>query len=151
MRVELRSKATVNKVDHLEMSLVDFATKVDFSKVLNKLESYTTLESFNKSRIKQESAEQDLKRGMSELVTKSSLRTDLESIKDHVADVNRSNSQKRDCLKDKKETERHVEKMQKELMDLRDDHRNSKERIRSLEVLMNDKVHKIELKEVKDI
>lgn len=43
-----------------------------------------------------------------------------------------------------------IEKTQKELLDLRDDHRNSKERIRSLEVLIGEKVQKTELAEVKD-
>ena len=57
MRGDLRNKATVNKVDQVEMQLPDFATKLDFQKIINKLESYTTLESFNKSRIKQEGNE----------------------------------------------------------------------------------------------
>ena len=57
MRGYLRNKATVNKVDQVEMQLPDFATKLDFQKIINKLESYTTLESFNKSRIKQEGNE----------------------------------------------------------------------------------------------
>ena len=43
-----------------------------------------------------------------------------------------------------------IEKTQKELLDLRDDHRNSKERIRSLEILINEKVQKTELAKVKD-
>ena len=41
----------MNKLEHIEMQLMDFATKMDFSKLLNKLEAYTTLESFNKMRI----------------------------------------------------------------------------------------------------
>ena len=41
----------MNKIEQVEMALMDFATKVDFSKLLNKLEAYTTLESFNKMRI----------------------------------------------------------------------------------------------------
>ena len=57
MRGDLRNKATVNKVDQVEMQLPDFATKLDFQKIINKLESYTTLESFNKSRIKQDGNE----------------------------------------------------------------------------------------------
>ena len=72
---------------------------------------------------------------MRDLVTKPTLAKELESMKEFVAELNKNNSQKRDCLKDKKETHAMIEKTQKELLDLRDDHRNSKERIRSLEVV----------------
>ena len=51
LRQEIRNKANMNKLEHIEMQLMDFATKMDFSKLLNKLEAYTTLESFNKMRI----------------------------------------------------------------------------------------------------
>ena len=47
-------KATNTKVEQLEVQMNDFATKMDFVKILNKLESYTTLDSFNKMRIAQE-------------------------------------------------------------------------------------------------
>lgn len=43
-----------------------------------------------------------------------------------------------------------VEKMQKELLDLRDDHRYSKERLRAIEVGLPDKVEKYELEEIKE-
>ena len=55
-------------------------------------------------------------------------------MKDYINEVNKTNSQKRDCTKDKKDLITMIEKFQKELLDLRDDHRSSKDRIRTLEL-----------------
>ena len=70
-------------------------------------------------------------------------------MKDYVVDVSKSGSQKRDCLKDKKGLQDQLEKLQKDLLDLRDDHRNSKERLRTAETFLGEKTDKIELTEVK--
>ena len=51
IRNDLRTRATLTRLEQVEISLGDFATKSDFAKVLGKLEAYTTLESFNKMRI----------------------------------------------------------------------------------------------------
>lgn len=51
IRTDLRTRATLTRLEQVEISLGDFATKSDFAKVLGKLEAYTTLESFNKMRI----------------------------------------------------------------------------------------------------
>ena len=40
--------------------MMDFATKNDFGKIINKLEAYTTLDSFNKMRINAEREYYDL-------------------------------------------------------------------------------------------
>ena len=69
-------------------------------------------------------------------------------MKDFIADANRSNSQKRDCLKDKKETITMIEKLQKDLLELRDDHRSSKDRLRTLEQTIEHKAEKKELGKV---
>ena len=54
LRQEVRSKASTTKTEQIEMQMVDFATKTDFGRIINKLEAYTTLESFNKMRINAE-------------------------------------------------------------------------------------------------
>lgn len=54
LRQEIRSKASMTKTEQIEMQMVDFATKTDFGRIINKLEAYTTLESFNKMRINAE-------------------------------------------------------------------------------------------------
>lgn len=64
--------------------------------------------------------------------------------------INAENSQKRDCLKDKTELEEMIEKTQKELLDLRDDHRHSKERVNKLEVELPGKVDDFKLIEVSE-
>ena len=51
IRNDLRTRATLTRLEQVEISLGDFATKSDFAKLLGKLEAYTTLESFNKMRI----------------------------------------------------------------------------------------------------
>ena len=51
IRNDLRTRATLTRLEQVEITLNDFATKTDFAKVLGKLEAYTTLESFNKMRI----------------------------------------------------------------------------------------------------
>lgn len=71
-------------------------------------------------------------------------------MKDYVGEANRSNSQKRDCLKDKKETITMVEKLQKDLLELRDDHRWSKDRLRSLEQAIGLKAEKKALDKVQE-
>lgn len=91
-----------------------------------------------------------MKQKIDTFVSKNHLKNEIGTLKDHIAEVNKSNSQKRDCLKDKKEMEKSFEKLQKELLDLRDDHRNSKERIRNLEVIIGEKVNNNELAEVKE-
>lgn len=41
----------MSKLEQIELTMTDFATKNDFTKIFNKLEAYTTLDSFNKMRI----------------------------------------------------------------------------------------------------
>ena len=114
--------------------MTDLASKNDFSKLLNKLEAYTTLESFNKMRIGNERENYNLCEKIKDLVPKIQLVKDLDSLRDYIGEGNKTNAQKRDCLKDKKETISMVEKLQKEFLDLRDDHRESKQRLRNLEL-----------------
>ena len=84
------------------------------------------------------------------MTSKSQLGQEIETMKEYVQEVNNVNSQKRDCLKDKKEMNVLFDKLQKELLDLRDDHRNSKERIRHLETTIATKVETSELKLVQE-
>jgi len=149
IRTELRGKASVNRVDQVEVCLTDFVTKEQLTKTSNRLESYTTLENFNKSRIAQERLNNEWKARFENIVTQDRLADSVEAVKKVFNELNESNSQKRDCLKDKKSVEKQFEKLQKELLDLRDDHRNSKDRIRNLETMIGEKVEKFELADVK--
>ena len=67
----------------------DFATKMDFVKILNKLESYTTLDSFNKMRIAQERENQDRIKEIRDLVPKALLSKEIETMKVYVGEVNK--------------------------------------------------------------
>ena len=66
----MRNKASTTKVEQMEMQMQDFASKVDFGRLLNKLEAYCTLESFNKMRINAEREYQDLCNKVTLLVPK---------------------------------------------------------------------------------
>lgn len=68
IRQELRLKASITKTEQIDLQLIDCATKNDFSKVINRLEAFTTLESFNKMRINSEREYQDLCHKVSALV-----------------------------------------------------------------------------------
>ena len=71
-------------------------------------------------------------------------------MKDFINEANKTNSQKRDCTKDKKDVITMIEKLQKELLDLRDDHRSSKDRIRALELQVPQKAETKELAKVQE-
>ena len=146
----MRQKATVSALEQVEINVSDCATKVEFSKILNRLESYTTLESFNKSRISQEKNNENFLTRIESMATIVRLEKEMEHMKDYVGEENKQNSQKRDCAKDKREVEKMFEKLQKELLDLRDDHRNSKERIRILELAIEKKLEKTEHETIKE-
>lgn len=149
IRCELRNKCNVGRIEQVECALADFATKTEFNKILNRLESYTSLESFNKSRISQEKHNTDAKLKMDLLASKTNLAYEVELMKEFVSESIKSNSQKRDCAKDKREFQAAIEKLSKELLDLRDEHRNSKERIRILETVITNKVEKQDFSELK--
>ena len=55
-------------MEQIEIQMTDFATKNDFGKILNKLEAYTTLESFNKNRMSSERENQQLSERVMTLV-----------------------------------------------------------------------------------
>lgn len=67
---------------------------------------------------------------------------EINKVKDYVKELNKSNSQKRDCVKDKREMNAIFEKFQREFLDLRDDHRGSKDRIKISEISLTEKAAK---------
>lgn len=91
--------------------MMDFATKHDFGKLINKLEAYTTLESFNKMRINGEREYLDVCTKMAILVPTTQLEKEIENLKEFFAEKSKNNSQKRDCLKDKRDSIAMVEKL----------------------------------------
>jgi len=52
------------------------------------------------------------------LVSNQKLETEVDKLKDHVAEVNRFNASKRDCAKDKQELLVKVDKLENDLMTL---------------------------------
>lgn len=70
------------------------------------------------------------------------LHSEINKMKDYVKELNKSNSQKRDCVKDKREINAIFEKFQREFLDLRDDHRGSKDRIKISEISLTEKAAK---------
>ena len=105
MRRELRKKATQTRLEQVEIHLLDYATKDDLRRLRSAQESYTPLESFNKSRLAQDHINNDLDNKLSSLVTKAQLKDDLVESRLWFETLNAENSQKRDCLKDRKQIE----------------------------------------------
>lgn len=60
------------------------ATKNDIEMVLNKQESYTTLETFNKVRLKHELENENLQAKTRQLVQTKRLDTELETMREHI-------------------------------------------------------------------
>ena len=52
--MQVQKKASDERVDEMENHMDTLATKNDIDRVFNKLESYTTLENFNRKMIQQE-------------------------------------------------------------------------------------------------
>ena len=150
IRRDMRQKATLNRLEQVEIHLHDYATKEELRRCRSLLESYTSLESFNKNRMAQDHFNNELRDKMTTLVSQVQLTSDLAETKLWFETLNAENSQKRDCLKDRKDMERMCDKIQQDMKDLRDDHRASKDRIRVLEVNMPEKVEKFALQEVKE-
>ena len=149
LRADVRTKATNNKVNHIEEIMEDFATRSDIHRLLNKMDAYTTLDQFNKRNIQMDRQNNGMIEAQSTLVLKSELALEVEKMQDYVHEVNKTNSQKRDCAKDVKEMMSLFEKIKKDFLNLRDDHANSKERIGISETLIDMKAQDKEFKEVK--
>ena len=137
-------------MDALERGLDDFATKPDVMRIKSQFEQYTTLVSFNKVRMEQEEINKQTKMMEKIMVIKSELQSEIDKVKEHIKEVNKINSSKSDCAKDKKDLMDIIDKFQHENQSLREDHRVSKERIRKLEVKIDTKANQIDLSEVKE-
>ena len=89
----------------------DYATKDDMRRVRSTLESYTSLDSFNKTRMAQDHVNNEFRQKLTTLVTKAQLKEDSRETKLWFETLNAENSQKRDCLKDKKDMEKLSDKI----------------------------------------
>ena len=146
---DIRLKENRTRVDALETSLHEFASKSDVMRIKSQFEQYTTLVSFNKVRMEQEEINKQTKMMEKIMVIKSELQAEIDKVKEHILEVNKVNSSKSDCAKDKKDLLDIIDKLQHENQSLREDHRVSKERIRKLEVKIDTKANQIDLTEVK--
>ena len=69
-------------------------------------------------------------------------------MKDHVAEVNRFNASKRDCAKEKREHIENFTRLENELTELREDHCLSKDRIKALEIMVEQKAEENTIVEI---
>ena len=70
IRRELRQKATMTRLEQVEIHLHDYATKDDFRRLRSAQESYTTIENFSKNRIAQDRINNQFEDKLSTLVSK---------------------------------------------------------------------------------
>lgn len=90
----------------LELELEDYTKKKEFSMIFNKLESYTTLESFNSMRMGFEKDLELITQKFRRMPVNNDLNNAIIGTKEFVKTLNEHNSQKRDCHKDKTELQR---------------------------------------------
>ena len=108
---EIRGKAEMRQLVKLELELEDYIKKKEFAMVFNKLESYTTLESFNSMRMGFEKDLELITQKFRRIPVNNDLNNAINSTKEYVKTLNEHKSQKRDCHKDKNELQRHIDSL----------------------------------------
>ena len=103
---DIKGKAEMRQLVKLELELEDYTKKKEFSMIFNKLESYTTLESFNSMRMGFEKDLDLITQKFRRMPVNNDLNNAIIGTKEYVKTLNEHNSQKRDCHKDKTELQR---------------------------------------------
>ena len=108
---DIKSKAEMRQLVKLELELEDYTKKKEFSMIFNKLESYTTLESFNSMRMGFEKDLDLITQKFRRMPVNNDLNNAIIGTKEFVKTLNEHNSQKRDCHKDKTELQRQIDSL----------------------------------------
>ena len=108
---DIKGKAEMRQLVKLELELEDYTKKKEFSMIFNKLESYTTLESFNSMRMGFEKDLELITQKFRRMPVNNDLNNAIIGTKEFVKTLNEHNSQKRDCHKDKTELQRQIDSL----------------------------------------
>ena len=108
---DIKGKAEMRQLVKLELELEDYTKKKEFSMIFNKLESYTTLESFNSMRMGFEKDLDLITQKFRRMPVNNDLNNAIIGTKEFVKTLNEHNSQKRDCHKDKTELQRQIDSL----------------------------------------
>ena len=110
----------------------EFINREQFQRMLTKLESYTSLESFNKHRLALEKDIDGFRRRFEAVPALGDLTRRTNEIKTWVTELNKMNSQRGNCAKDKADMLKEIETVRLDLQGTRDEQRAQGRAIRSL-------------------
>ena len=126
----------------------EFINREQFQRMLTKLESYTSLESFNKHRLQLEKDINGFRARFEAVPALGDLTKRTNEIKTWVSELNKMNSQRGNCAKDKADLLKEIETVRLDLQGTRDEQRAQGRAIRSLQDAILGKIERQEMDEV---
>ena len=132
---QVRQKANNEAVDEIRVQMETLATKNDLELLTNRLEAYTTLDAFHKVRLKHELENENLQAKTRQLVQTKRLDTELETMREHIAEVTKESAFniKNDFAKEKRELLQKIDGLHRDLILLQEENESSRVRIIALE------------------
>ena len=115
------SKAPLTAIDTLQKEMDDFMTKEQYRLILNRLEAYTALETFNKYRLLMEKDMNGLKKKFDQVPIKDDLGKVTEGLKKFVNELNSRNSTRGNCAKDKADLLKELDLVRLDLLKTREE------------------------------
>ena len=112
---QLLSKATLGSIDAIQREMEEFINREQFQRMMIKLESYTTLESFNKMRLQLEKDINGFRVRFDSVPAQGDLSKAVGDLKAWVVELNKMNSQRGNCAKDKSDLLKEIETVRLDL------------------------------------
>ena len=129
----------------------EFINKEQFQRMLIKLESYTTLESFNKMRLQLEKDINGFRARFEAVPALGDLSRATGELKTWVTELNKMNSQRGNCAKDKADLLAEIERVRLDLQGTRDELRTQGRAVRSLQEAVAGKIEREEMDRVVEL
>ena len=141
----------MGSIDAIQREMEEFINKEQFARMLGRLESYTTLESFNKMRLQLEKDINGFRARFEAVTSSGDLQAATASLKAWVTDLNQMNSQRGNCAKDKSDLLKEIETVRLDLQGTRDELRTQGRAIRSLQDAVAGKIEREEMDRVVEL
>ena len=148
---KMMSKAPLTAIDTLQKEMDDFMTKEQYRLILNRLEAYTALETFNKYRLLMEKDMNGLKKKFDQVPIKDDLGKVTEGLKKFVNELNSRNSTRGNCAKDKADLLKELDLIRLDLLKTREEQTQQGKAIRALQAQMKNKIERDEMNTVTDL
>ena len=148
---QLLSKASLRSIDAIQREMEEFINREQFQRMLIKLESYTTLESFNKMRLQLEKDVNGFRARFEAVPALGDLTRSTGELKAWVGELNKMNSQRGNCAKDKADLLKEIETVRLDLQGSRDELRTQGRAIRALQDAVSGKLEREEMDRVVEL